>query len=94
MNRRLLLTAMVAVLLILATLTGLAHALAGGYSLDWWSVDGGGGSSSANASYSLSGSAGQPDAGLMTGTGYQLAGGFWTGLVPASASIYLPLLTR
>ena len=32
---------------------------AGGYSLNWWSVDGGGGSSSTGGPYSLGGSIGQ-----------------------------------
>jgi hypothetical protein len=50
--------------------------LAQGYSLDWWSVDGGGGTS-AGGSFILSGTVGQPDAGIMTGGQYTLSGGFW-----------------
>ena len=37
------------------------------YSIDWYSVDGGGGTST-NGQYSISGTIGQPDAGAMIGT--------------------------
>jgi hypothetical protein len=43
---------------------------------DWFSVDGGGGTSG-GGQFTLSGTAGQPDAGDMTGGGYTLHGGFW-----------------
>jgi hypothetical protein len=47
------------------------------YSIDWYKVSGGGGTSS-NARYSLSGTIGQPDASsAMTGGNYSLTGGFW-----------------
>jgi len=50
-----------------------------GYDLSWWTADGGGGSS-AGGSYTLSGTAGQPDAGLLTGGSFswQAASG-WCG---------------
>ncbi|MBN1538184.1 MAG: hypothetical protein JW908_15710 [Anaerolineales bacterium] len=67
-----------------------------GYELSWWTSDSGGGTSS-GAGYSLNGTIGQPDAGsLMTGTGYQLSGGFWGGVLNDSSFyyIYLPLTTR
>jgi hypothetical protein len=48
---------------------------------DWFTVDGGGGTSG-GGQFTLSGTAGQPDAGVMTGGGYTLHGGFW-GLVAA-----------
>ncbi len=53
----------------------------GGYDLSWWTVDGGGHtfSTSADGVYSLGGTIGQPDAGLLTGGDYTLAGGFWRG---------------
>ena len=51
-----------------------------GYAIDWWTVDGGGGSSSSGA-YSLSGTIGQPDTGQLSGGGYSLSGGFWEGSV-------------
>ena len=48
------------------------------YKIDWYTIDGGGGTSSGGA-YSLSGTIGQPDAGTLAGGSYLLAGGFWGG---------------
>jgi hypothetical protein len=47
------------------------------YSIDWHTVDSGGGTSS-NGQYSVSGTIGQPDAGTMSGGQYSLTGGFWS----------------
>lgn len=46
--------------------------------------------------YSLGRTAGQPDAGLMSGGDYALAGGFWAGGAAAAPEylIYLPLVVR
>jgi len=69
-------------------------ALAGtdaGLALTWWTVDGGGGTS-LGGPYALSGTVGQPDAGLLSGGTYTLDGGFWSGL--AGYRIYLPLIVR
>lgn len=49
-----------------------------GYDLSWNTIDGGGGTSS-GGSFSLSGTAGQFDAGVLTGGTYTLIGGFWGG---------------
>src|SRR5258707_9439926 len=49
------------------------------YSIDWFTIDGGGGTSS-GGQYSLSGTIGQPDAGKLAGGNYVLDGGFWGGL--------------
>lgn len=49
------------------------------YSIDWFTVDGGGGTSTGGV-YSLTGTIGQPDAGVpMTSTNgqYSVIGGFW-----------------
>ncbi len=47
------------------------------FSIDWWTVDGGGGTSTGGV-YILSGTIGQPDAGpTMTGGSFALTGGFW-----------------
>ena len=54
-----------------------AQAMAQSYSIDWFKVAGGGGTST-GATYSVSGTIGQPDAsGAMTGGKYSLTGGFW-----------------
>ncbi len=48
------------------------------YSIDWYKVAGGGGTST-NGPYSLSGTVGQQDASTaMTGGNYSLTGGFWS----------------
>jgi hypothetical protein len=60
--------------LLLLPLSGLAQ----NYSINWYKVAGGGGTST-NGLYSLSGTIGQPDAsGAMTRGGYSLTGGFWS----------------
>ena len=46
------------------------------YDLTWSTIDGGGGRSTGGA-FILEGTIGQPDAGLMSGGDYVLAGGFW-----------------
>ena len=48
----------------------------GQYSINWSTIDGGGGTSTGGV-YSISGTIGQPDAGTMSGGSYSLAGGFW-----------------
>jgi hypothetical protein len=53
------------------------------YAIDWFTIDGGGGTSS-GGTYTLSGTIGQPDAGTLTGGSYTLQGGFWPGLVVPS----------
>ena len=47
------------------------------YSIDWYKVSGGGGTST-GGTYQVSGTIGQPDAGgAMTGGSYSVTGGFW-----------------
>ena len=50
------------------------------YSIDWFSIDCGGGPSTGGG-YTLSGTLGQPDAGTLSGGSYTLEGGFWPGLI-------------
>ena len=48
------------------------------YSIDWFKIAGGGGTST-NGQYSVSGTIGQHDAGVpMTGGSFSLTGGFWS----------------
>lgn len=60
-------------------LSGIFCASAQNYSVDWYKISGGGGTSS-NGNYSVTGTIGQPDASLqpMTGGNYSLTGGFWS----------------
>src|ERR1035438_10279088 len=46
------------------------------YTVDWFSLDGGGGTSTGGV-YTVSGTIGQPDAGHLSGGSYTLDGGFW-----------------
>jgi hypothetical protein len=66
-------------LLVLAGLLALsAGAIAQSYSIDWYKVSGGGGTST-GGTYQVSGTIGQPDAsGAMTGGSYSMTGGFWS----------------
>lgn len=52
----------------------------GGYSLSWYTVDGGGATFLTGGSYSLGSTAGQPDAAASSGGSYSLNGGFWSGV--------------
>jgi hypothetical protein len=61
------------------------------YSIDWYKIAGGGGTST-GATYQVSGTIGQPDAGgAMVGGQYSLTGGFWS--LYAVQSPGAPLLT-
>jgi len=48
-----------------------------GFSIDWFSIDGGGGTASGGG-YTVNGTIGQPDAGTLSGGNYSLTGGFWS----------------
>jgi len=47
------------------------------YTIDWFTIDGGGGLSSGGA-YTLNGTIGQPDAATSSGGTYTVHGGFWS----------------
>lgn len=66
------------------------------YTLDWWTVDGGGATFTGGNGYTLNGTVGQPDAGVLSGgDGYTLGGGFWKGgALSTGYDIYLPLVVR
>ena len=60
------------------------------YSIDWFSIDGGGGNSTGGV-YSVSGTIGQADAGHMSGGSFTLDGGFWA-IIAAVQTPGAPLL--
>jgi hypothetical protein len=63
---------------LIATFVLAVRVSAQSYSIDWYTIDGGGGTSTGGV-YSVSGTIGQPDAGVaMTGAGYSVTGGFWS----------------
>jgi len=91
-------TSYVSRLLLLAALFSLLASVAraqsgGGYDLSWSTIDGGGTTWSEGGGYSLGGTIGQPDAEVLSGGGYTLAGGFWGGAA-ARYGVYLPLVLR
>jgi hypothetical protein len=68
-----------------------AGALAQNYSIDWYKVSGGGGTSTGSV-YAVSGTIGQHDAGgPMTGGNFSLTGGFWA-LISALQTAGAPIL--
>ena len=68
----------------LSLLAGSLTALAPPYTIDWWTVDGGGGDGT-GGTFTLSGTAGQPDAGIMDGG--VLVGGFWALIAPVPVEL-------
>ena len=62
------------------------------YSIDWYKIGGGGGTST-GATYQITGTIGQPDAsGAMTGGRFSITGGFWS-LISVVQTVGLPNLT-
>jgi hypothetical protein len=80
-------------LAVLACLLLTSVVVANGFELSWWTADGGGGESSGGG-YALRGTAGQCDAGTMTGGTYALSGGFWGGPALRRYPLRLPLVFR
>ena len=70
-------------------LWGMALPAKAEFTIDWHSMDGGGGSSTGGV-FSISGTVGQSDAGEMSGGSYVLQGGFWAVL----AAVQQPGLPR
>jgi hypothetical protein len=79
-------------ILVLAAMTALS-ASAQSYSINWYKVAGGGGTST-GLTYSVTGTIGQPDASAaMTGGNYSLTGGFWALIsvvqTPGAPTLYI-----
>jgi len=73
---------------LLFTATGFAQQ----YSIDWYKIAGGGGTST-GATYQVTGTIGQPDASVaMSGGNYSLVGGFWS-LISVVQTFGAPTLT-
>ncbi len=51
------------------------------FDMNWYTIDGGGATFLTSGAYSLGGTAGQPDAGFMSGGDFELGGGFWYGVI-------------
>ena len=81
------------VVTLVTLLTLVTSAIAQTYTLDWFTIDGGGGTSS-RGSYSFSGTIGQPDAGVLSGGNYAFVGGFWSGVVIETPGAPVLTITR
>lgn len=79
------------ILLLALCLAVSASARAQSFGIDWFTVDGGGGTS-AGGNYTLSGTIGQPDAGTLSGGSYSLQGGFWGGAIDVQPPVPPTLL--
>ena len=80
-------------LFLLCVLLVVSLAWAQQYSVDWYKVAGGGGTST-NGQYSVSGTIGQPDASAaMSGGPYSVTGGFWALInvvqTPGAPTLYI-----
>ena len=62
------------------------------YTLDWWTVDGGGGKAAATP-YTVDFTTGQPDAGAAVGGQYAMTSGFWAVMSTAVQPTPLPTAT-
>ena len=93
---KIILALVILILLALTTSQSIAPASAqsgGTYDLTWNTIDGGGAMNSTGGTYSLSGTIGQPDPGVLMGGTYSLGGGFWGG-APILFNLSLPLIVR
>lgn len=67
-----------AAILLFVPLAGVVVAqTGGGYTLTWSTMDGGGHTASVGGSYTLGGTVGQADTGVMGGGSFTQHGGFW-----------------
>ena len=98
-HKRILLLLLATVLCLTAVATLLAlPAAPTSLTIPWWTTDGGG-DTSKGGPFSLSGTAGQADAGRRTGGSYTLVGGFWnrqTGEIGGGKplQVYLPFIRK
>ncbi|HTX22777.1 MAG TPA: hypothetical protein VMD27_13095 [Candidatus Aquilonibacter sp.] len=79
------------ILIFLLTVAFSLPADAQSYSIDWYKISGGGGTST-NSQYAVTGTIGQHDASIaMTGGNYSLTGGFWALISVAQTPVAPPL---
>ena len=73
-------------ILVALTAVGSVSIFASDPTLSRYTIDGGGAMRSAGSDLELSGTIGQPDAGIAFGGDLQLTGGFWFGLTPGDCN--------
>jgi len=75
-----------------AIIESFSGSFSAGYSMDWYTIDGGGGNTSGN-SYQMTATIGQPDAGTSSGGSFTLLGGFLPGTFQPWHG-YMPLIRK
>jgi hypothetical protein len=78
---------------------GLASILSAPFDLSWWTVGGGGDTATSGGNYTLGGTIGHTNAGVLDGGNYNLSGGFWNsaaaaGATPPAVQVYLPVVVK
>jgi hypothetical protein len=77
-----------------ATGNGLVSVLNTAFDLSWWTVDGGGHTAVSGGAYTLGGTIGQADAGVLSGSDYSVNGGFWNSAAAAGTPTPTPTQTH
>ncbi len=98
-RRRRILSALVVVILLLLMLnvttsyavTEAATSAATGYEIVWYTFDGGGAQILTNGAYTLSGTSGQFDAGMLSQASYAINGGYWVDIFLQN---FLPMIVK
>jgi len=87
---------LITILCLFVGLSGLtAQADTSDFVIQWFSVDNGGVLESSGGSFSLNGTIGQPDAGVISGGDYTLQGGFWNSdTANALLEIFMPVVVK
>jgi hypothetical protein len=84
-------------ILAMLAVASLASAQSGELDLTWFTIDGGGTTSSTGDGFAITGTIGQPEPGSLSGDVYTLEGGFW-GVAAGSGApvsrVYLPLIRK
>jgi hypothetical protein len=99
MKRRIIFVTLVIIAFALVALSGnttpVSAKPADAYTIDWYTIDGGGATFSTGGAFELGGTVGQHDAGAQSGGTFSLASGFWNALAEtANTYIYLPFIRK
>jgi hypothetical protein len=94
MKRKIIFSILGLLVLLAAFQVPLAAQTGGAYTLTWSTIDGGGAMTSAGGAFTLSGTLGQPDAGITSGATFTLASGFWASALADAIKVYLPMILK
>jgi len=91
--RKILLIAIICLLVTFSSFPVLANT--SDFEITWFSIDSGGTMESSAGAYMLSGTFGQPDAGVISGGDYTMQGGFWNSDTANTFSeIFMPVVVK